>query len=73
MFGDAEKLPLADASFDAVLNVESSHCYGNVETFFREAARVLRPDGRFLFADFRLQKEMPALEAKLSAVRFGYR
>lgn len=66
--GDAEKLPFADASFDAIVNVESSHCYGNVETFFREAARVLRPGGHFLFADFRPRAEMPALEASLSAV-----
>src|SRR5579863_313982 len=25
--GDAERLPFADGSFDAVLNVEASHCY----------------------------------------------
>ncbi len=25
--GDAERLPFPDASFDAVVNVESSHCY----------------------------------------------
>ena len=31
--GDAEALPFADASFDAVLNVESSHCYPNVPRF----------------------------------------
>ncbi len=66
--GDAEKLPFADASFDAVVNVESSHCYGNIETFFREAARVLRPGGHFIYTDFRPQAEMPALEAKLTAM-----
>ena len=25
--GDAQELPFADASFDVVLNLESSHCY----------------------------------------------
>ena len=64
--GDAENLPFADASFDAVLNVESSHCYGSVETFFREAARVLRPGGMFLLADLREASDMVALEHLLA-------
>src|SRR5262245_50784956 len=34
--GDAESLPLAAESFDAVLNVESSHCYGSMSAFLRE-------------------------------------
>lgn len=51
--GDAEALPFADASFDAVLNVESSHCYRSVPEFLRQVKRVLRPGGYFLFADLR--------------------
>lgn len=51
--GDAEQLPFADASFDVVVNVESSHCYGSVPKFLGEVARVLRPGGMFLFADMR--------------------
>lgn len=51
--GDAENLPFEDASFDAVLNVESSHCYPNIERFFAEVTRVLRPGGHLLFADLR--------------------
>ena len=31
--GDAEALPFADASFDVVLSVESSHCYPSVPRF----------------------------------------
>lgn len=65
--GDAEALPFGDGSFDAVLNVESSHCYGQIGKFFREAARMLRPGGHFLYADFRSAKDMPALEAQLAA------
>lgn len=53
LVGDAEALPLADASFDAVVNVESSHCYGSMPAFLREVARVLKPGGHFLYADFR--------------------
>lgn len=51
--GDAEALPFPDASFDIVLNVESSHCYGSMERFMGEVARVLRPGGYFLWADMR--------------------
>ncbi len=65
--GDAEKLPFADASFDVVVNVESSHCYGNVEKFFGEVARVLRPGGYFVFADLRQTTEMEELKAMLAA------
>jgi SAM-dependent methyltransferase len=51
--GAAEKLPFKDESFDAVVNVESSHCYGSMETFLSEVRRVLRPGGAFLYADLR--------------------
>jgi ubiquinone/menaquinone biosynthesis C-methylase UbiE len=51
--GDAERLPFAQATFDAVLSVESSHCYADVPAFLREVHRVLRPSGVLLIADFR--------------------
>ena len=51
--GDAEDLPFDDNAFDAVINVESSHCYGSVDAFLRQVRRVLRPGGYFLYADFR--------------------
>jgi SAM-dependent methyltransferase len=51
--GDAEHLPFPDGAFDAVINVEASHCYGNFPGFLDEVARVLRPGGNFLYADFR--------------------
>jgi SAM-dependent methyltransferase len=63
--GDAENLSLPDAAFDAVINVESSHCYGNIEKFFHEVARVLRPGGSFLFADLREPMEMEELRERL--------
>ena len=49
--GDAEALPFGDASFDAVVNVESSHCYPAIAGFLSEVRRVLRPGGYFLYAD----------------------
>ena len=51
--GDAENLPLGDGSVDAVINVESSHCYPSFEAFLAQVGRVLRPGGYFLYADFR--------------------
>jgi SAM-dependent methyltransferase len=59
--GDAEQLPFADASMDAVVNVESSHCYPDVPRFFAEAFRVLRPGGALLFADLRLADQIDDL------------
>ena len=49
--GDAEHLPFPAASFDAVVNVESSHHYPALGRFLREVHRVLRPGGVFLYAD----------------------
>jgi SAM-dependent methyltransferase len=63
--GDAEKLPFAAGSFDAVVNVESSHCYGRIDDFFREVRRVLRPGGAFLYADLRPSAEVDAWRAAL--------
>jgi SAM-dependent methyltransferase len=51
--GDAEALPFEDGSFDIVLNVESSHCYGNMAGFVAEVERVLKPGGRFGWSDIR--------------------
>jgi SAM-dependent methyltransferase len=58
--GDAESLPFPDASFDVVLNVESSHCYPHMSSFLKEVRRVLRPGGLFLYADFRPTTPAPA-------------
>jgi ubiquinone/menaquinone biosynthesis C-methylase UbiE len=51
--GDAENLPFEPNTFDAVINIEASHCYPTFPRFLAEVARVLRPGGYFLYADFR--------------------
>jgi ubiquinone/menaquinone biosynthesis C-methylase UbiE len=51
--GNALALDFADGTFDAVVNVEASHCYPDVPRFLREVNRVLRPGGHFLYTDFR--------------------
>ena len=64
--GDAEKLPFADASIDVVVNIESSHCYGDVAAFAREVERVLAPGGWFTFADMRGRSALPQLRQQLA-------
>ena len=49
--GDAENLPFADASFDVVTNVESSHSYPNIQRFYSQVHRVLAPGGYFCYTD----------------------
>lgn len=49
--GDAESVPLATDSADVVLSLETSCTYPDVESFYREVARILRPGGTFLYAD----------------------
>jgi ubiquinone/menaquinone biosynthesis C-methylase UbiE len=75
--GDAEKLDFANETFDVIINVESSHCYGTPELFFEEVMRVLKPGGWFSWVDFRpkdkvseLEKmiDLPGWECKMSKV-----
>jgi ubiquinone/menaquinone biosynthesis C-methylase UbiE len=51
--GDAEDLPFPSGSFDAVVNVESSHLYPHFDRFISEVTRVLSPGGTFLYTDMR--------------------
>jgi ubiquinone/menaquinone biosynthesis C-methylase UbiE len=68
--GDAEALPFADASFDAVVNVESSHCYNGMDRFVGEVYRVLRPGGHLLYADFREADAIAGLRRTLARPGF---
>lgn len=59
----AQNLPFEDNSFDAVINVESSHRYPYIEKFLNEVSRVLKPGGYLLFADFRKNYKVKELES----------
>ena len=50
--GEAEALPLPDASIDLAFSTISFHHWRDQEAGVREIARVLRPEGYFVLADF---------------------
>ncbi|RIR89066.1 class I SAM-dependent methyltransferase [Mycobacteroides abscessus] len=64
--GDAEDLPFPDESFDAVINVESSHLYPHFPVFLTEVARVLRPGGNFLYTDARSVQDVAGWKVALA-------
>ncbi|MFZ5676301.1 MAG: class I SAM-dependent methyltransferase [Pseudomonadota bacterium] len=64
--GDAQAMPFSDNSFDIVMNVESSLNYPDFSAFLREVDRVLKPGGKFLFADYRRSGKMARLRQTLS-------
>ena len=65
--GDAENLPFESNTFDAVVNVEASHCYHSFPQFLAEVARVLRPGGHLLYADFRFNDRLAEWEQALAS------
>jgi ubiquinone/menaquinone biosynthesis C-methylase UbiE len=68
--GNAEKLPLADEFCDIVMNVESSHRYLSMNSFVGEVHRVLKPEGYFLFTDFRYAHQWTEVKRLLEDSRF---
>jgi fatty-acid O-methyltransferase len=64
--GNAENLPFPPESFDAVINIESSHIYPHFDRFLGEVGRVLRPGGVFLYADARTWFDSARWEAALA-------
>lgn len=70
--GDAENLSRLGykEEFDLVINVESSHCYGNFANFVRGAASVLKKGGYFLITDFRAASEIKQFETALQIPEF---
>ena len=68
--GNAMKLPFDDESFDVLYNVESSHCYSDMEGFINEAYRVLKPGGYFAWTDFRDEKTMNSIRKMFDKTKF---
>jgi ubiquinone/menaquinone biosynthesis C-methylase UbiE len=63
--GDAQSLNLENNSCDVLINVESSHRYPDMAAFLSEVSRILRPNGHFLFTDFRHDYEFEAMKKDL--------
>jgi ubiquinone/menaquinone biosynthesis C-methylase UbiE len=57
--GYIEDLPFADAEFDVVISNGVINLSASKEKVFAEAARVLRPGGRFAIADIIAEVELP--------------
>jgi SAM-dependent methyltransferase len=68
--GNALDIPLADDSCDAIINVESSHSYGNLPKFLSEVARICRPGGWFLHTDFLSPEDWDLVRTRLKRSGF---
>jgi SAM-dependent methyltransferase len=68
--GDALNIPLADGSCDAIINVESSHSYGNLPKFLSEVHRICRSGGWFLHTDFLSAEDWDYVRTRLKALGF---
>ena len=67
--GDAEAMPLAEASFDAVVSNFGIHHVPRPEHALADAFRVLRPGGRFAFTAWASPAENIAWRLLFDAVR----
>lgn len=65
MIGDSQNLPFPDASFDIILNVESSHCYPKFLDFLMQVSRVLKDGGKFCYCDISTFKAVAELRMYL--------
>jgi SAM-dependent methyltransferase len=61
--GDAQDLRFPDGEFDAVINVESSHCYPCMQGFLEGVARILKPGGHFLYTDYHSAKQLARMRS----------
>ncbi len=60
--GDAMAMPYADASYDRVWVMESSHLMPDKSRLMGESARLLKPGGRLVLCDVMLKKKMELME-----------
>ncbi|MBI2764487.1 MAG: methyltransferase domain-containing protein [Chloroflexi bacterium] len=67
--GDVGALPFAPGEFDIVTSRFSAHHYANPQAALSEAARVLKPGGKFLLVDC-VAPEDPALDTFLNTFEF---
>lgn len=68
--GSALDLPFPEGSFDVLLNVEASNDYGDRPRFFAEVARVLKPDGVFVYTDSFRSSQVEQMQRELAGAGF---
>jgi ubiquinone/menaquinone biosynthesis C-methylase UbiE len=72
LVADAQHLPFQDASFDVVTNVESAHCYPDIDRFDHEVLRVLTPGGAFFYTDILPASSLADRRARLRSLGLGF-
>lgn len=73
MVADAERVPVGTAVADAVVSVETSCTYPDIEAFFRDVARMVRVGGHFLYTDLLLTALVDPFVALLEQLGFEVR
>lgn len=68
LHGDAEQVPVGSNLADAIISVETSCTYPDIEAFFRDVARILRVGGQFLYTDLIDHELLPAFVAVLEGL-----
>lgn len=68
---NAEDLRYKSSRFNYLINVSSLHCYYNKDKFFKEVKRVLKPGGKFLFAD-KFVNEQQVYDVKYKLNQYGF-
>jgi ubiquinone/menaquinone biosynthesis C-methylase UbiE len=66
----AEEMKLPQKSFDAVVNLESSHCYSDKGAFLKSVFNLLKPDGVFMYADIFFSANLPKVKAYIISLGF---
>ncbi|MEZ5178617.1 MAG: methyltransferase domain-containing protein [Acidimicrobiales bacterium] len=67
---DAERVPLGSGIADAVVSVETSCTYPDIEWFFRDVARMVKVGGHFLYTDLLLTALVDPFVAVLEQLGF---
>lgn len=71
--GVAESIPYKDQAFDFVVNVESARCYNDMQAFFNEVYRILKPGGQLLLADMIYPRELDNFNKRIDRAGFKRR
>lgn len=63
-----DSLPFSDARFDCVLTVHVLHAMADWRTCLNEIARVLRPDGNYVYGEYLLPRHRAEIDAAYRAI-----